>query len=538
MFENIIKSTKVFYRIKNKISFDYNLISRSTRSFKYIKRSPAMKYFIFIIPVIFLITGCNKFPDFTEKTISLTDTNDLTFSADQSKIFSERRNNLLAKIGNGTVILQSDYGYDGGRHEYRAANNFYYLTGFTQPGSVMLLSKERQYPYTLLIRGKSIYNVIYTGKVPEIDEVMHTCQADTVVIADELEKIVEESIHSGSSIYIDFSDDLLKENIWNSVSKMKFASSYINDLAGIINEMRVHKDDLEIGRIQNAVDITGEAFINACRICRPGMFEYEIEAMIEYTFRKYGSSMPGFESIIGSGPNAVTLHYWQNDRKMEDGDLLLMDIGAEYGYYTADISRTIPVNGKYSDVQKEIYDLVLGAQKAAIAEMVPGKYLVEGQNRCNEIIAKGLNELGLITDPASAWQKKFYILYPISHYVGMDVHDVGDYGASYADFRRNMVKDTTYGRLLEKGMVLTVEPGLYFRSDGLSQLFELFGDEATHEEIQKFIDMVTPVYEKYKNTGVRIEDDVLITDDGNIVLSKNIPKEIEEIERLMRNRDH
>jgi Xaa-Pro aminopeptidase len=168
--------------------------------------------------------------------------------------------------------------------------------------------------------------------------------------------------------------------------------------------------------------------------------------------------------------------------------------------------------------------------------MLPGEYLVEGQNRCNEIITEGLHELGLITDPECTWQKNFYILYPISHYVGMDVHDVGDYGASYTDFRKNMAIDTTYGRMLEKGMVLTVEPGIYFRSNGLSQLFDLFGDEATTEEIQNYIDKITPVYEKYINIGVRIEDDVMITDNGNIILSKDIPKEIEEIEILLRKK--
>jgi len=144
-----------------------------------------------------------------------------------------------------------------------------------------------------------------------------------------------------------------------------------------------------------------------------------------------------------------------------------------------------------------------------------------------------LFELGLITDLKRNWQKKFYFLYPISHYLGMNVHDVGDYGAPDPVIRQNLTVDTTFGRLLEKGMVLTVEPGLYFRSKCLSQLFELYGKEATNDEIREFIDKVTPVYEKYKNIGVRIEDDVLITDSGNVILSKNIPKEIDEIERIM-----
>jgi len=163
--------------------------------------------------------------------------------------------------------------------------------------------------------------------------------------------------------------------------------------------------------------------------------------------------------------------------------------------------------------------------------------MIAGNNRSTGIIARGLFELGLITDLKRNWQKKFYFLYPISHYLGMNVHDVGDYGAPDIVVRQNIAIDTTYGRLLEKGMVLTVEPGLYFRSNGLSQLFELYGKEATNDEIREYIDKVTPVYEKYKNIGVRIEDDVLITDSGNVILSKNIPKEIDELERIMSRRN-
>lgn len=485
-----------------------------------------------------MIFACNSSIDFTDKSPALADIDDLTFTADHAKIFSGRRNDLLFKTGNGTVILRSDYGFDGGRHEYRAADNFYYLTGISQPGSALILSKNSQHPYTLLIRKKSIYEEIYTGKSPDINQIMSIYKPDTVLDIKEFDNLIEGIIRSGSPVYIDFSDTDAKENIFDAVTRMKTAGSYVYDLTDIINEMRVHKDDLEISMIQKAVDITGEAFTNACLICRPGMYEFEVEAMIEYTFRKYGSSMPAFESIIGSGPNAVVLHYWQNTRKMEEGDLLLMDTGAEYGYYASDITRTIPVNGKFSKEQKEIYELVLKAQKAAISKMIPGEYLVEGQNRCNEIIADGLYELGLITDPGSAWQKKFYFLYPINHYVGLNVHDEGDYGATYAEFRKNMAIDTLYGRLLEKGMVLTVEPGLYFRIDGLSQLSELFGNEASPGEIQKFIDRVSPVYEKYKNIGVRIEDDVLITEDGNIVMSEKIPKETEEIENLISSSRH
>jgi len=152
------------------------------------------------------------------------------------------------------------------------------------------------------------------------------------------------------------------------ISKINVSDKLIKDLTPVLNEMRVHKNENEIARMQKAVDITREAFIDACNICRPDMYEFEVEAIIEYAFGKNGCDMPGFGSIVASGANAVTLHYSSNDRKMENGELLLMDIGAEYGYYCADITRTIPVNGKFGKEQKEIYELVLAAQKAAIDE--------------------------------------------------------------------------------------------------------------------------------------------------------------------------
>jgi Xaa-Pro aminopeptidase len=219
---------------------------------------------------------------------------------------------------------------------------------------------------------------------------------------------------------------------------------------------------------------------------------------------------------------------------METGDLLLMDIGAEYGYYTADITRTIPVNGKFTDEQRSIYQLVLDAQLAAIEQMKPGNMFMDGHMAAKEVIVQGLSELGLITDPSSPWQIKFYILYPSSHYLGLDVHDVGDMGGSFTRFMSETPLEKIESRMLEPGMVLTIEPGLYFREEGLEQLYQLFGSEADSSEIQRFIEEVGPVYERYLNTGVRIEDDILITTGGNINLSRYAPKEIEDIEQIMR----
>lgn len=497
-----------------------------------------MKHCIFFLLSLFILTGCQRDGNIHEPGVLIPDISDLVMTEDLQKVFSERRNDLLAKIDNGIAVLRSDYGYNGGRHEYRVADNYYYLTGFNNPGSVLVLGRSESYPYSLLLQKRTIREEIYNGETPEFDFVMKAYKADTVLAYEELDKIIEAKIRSDIPVYIDFEDSNLKDKILNIIKKLKAPETILMDIAPVIHEMRVRKDKNEILRIQKAVDITGEAFLNACRICMPGMNEFGIEAMIEYIFRKNGSSMPAYESIVGSGPNSVTLHYSANNRRMEDGDLLLMDIGAEYGYYCADITRTIPVNGKFTNEQREIYDLVLKAQKAAIAAMIPGEYLIEGQNKYRETVIGGLIKLGLITDSGSIWQKKFYLIHGISHYLGMNVHDVGDYVVPGSVLRQSIAVDTIYGRLLEKGMILTVEPGLYFRSNGLSQLYEMYGNEATNEEIRNFINTVSPVYEKYKDIGIRIEDDVLITADGVIVLSKDIPKEIDEIERIMSRRSN
>jgi Xaa-Pro aminopeptidase len=220
---------------------------------------------------------------------------------------------------------------------------------------------------------------------------------------------------------------------------------------------------------------------------------------------------------------------------MEDGDLLLMDIGAEYGLYTADISRTIPVNGKFSEEQRAIYQLVLDAQQAAIEKMIPGNEFLDGQLAARKVITEGLIQLGLITDPDAKWQSSFYTIHGISHYLGLDVHDVGKTGLTRSSYQNNSsIPRAVESRALEPGMVLTIEPGVYIREQGLDQIHEMYESEVDSLEIAAFVDAVQSEFEKYIHIGVRIEDDILITEDGNINLSRYAPKEIEDIQQLMR----
>ncbi len=497
------------------------------------KETDPLKLLIIIILASGVLSGCKDPSGAVSEKSTGPDISDLAMSDDLRKVFSERRSRLMDKVEDGLVLISSGSYPSGGHCEYRVNDNFFYLTGFDQPMSVAVIRKDNPDSYSLFLRERTRRDIIYNGGERGNEEIIAGYGADTIVPYSELTLLIQSSIKSGTPVYIDFKDRMLRGILISEAARQRRPETLIRDMAPVIEEMRGIKDEVEISRIQKAIDITGEAFINACNICKPGMYEFEIEAVIEYTFRRNGSDRPAFSSITGSGPNSVTLHYSDNNRKMEDGDLLLMDIGAEYGYYAADISRTVPVNGRYTKEQREIYELVLKAQEAAIKEMQPGKPLYSGHPKATSVIARGLYDLGLLTDTASVWQKEFYTIYQINHYLGLGVHDPGDYGLPGAFIRDLIAVDTAIGRPLEAGMVLTVEPGIYLRENGLAQLSETFGGRVSDEEISEFTDRVSPVYEKYVNIGVRIEDDVLITKAGNIVLSKGIPKDPDEIEKIM-----
>ncbi len=493
-----------------------------------------MKRLIILILIAGSVAACCNSRVLSVDAVAVPDTGDLLMTPEVQKVFALRRKKLTDTIGNGILLLRSDYGFDGGRHEYRAAGNFWYLTGYSQPGTIMSLSGSESQMFILYLRQRGIRDIIYSGSQPGLQEVIESWAPDTVMDYEEAENVIAAAIQDGRSLYIDFRDNLFRSRVSEILKQKNADDGLLRDIGPLLAEMRVRKDWYEVKMLQKAADITGAGIAEVLRECRPGMYEFEIEALLEYVWRRNGSPMPGFESIVGSGENAVTLHYSANNRKMEEGDLLLMDLGAEYGYYTADITRTIPVGGRFSREQRDIYDLVLAAQKAAIGEMKPGTGMTAAHRKATNVIINGLHELGLVTDPSSKWQRKFYTVYHICHYLGLDVHDAGSSGIPVSMLRTYLTDDTVVGRPLEEGMVLTVEPGIYLRANGLEQLGMLYGREAGEGEIDEFIRRVGPVYEKYKNIGVRIEDDVLITGSGNRVLSAAIPKEPDDIERLMK----
>jgi Xaa-Pro aminopeptidase len=263
----------------------------------------------------------------------------------------------------------------------------------------------------------------------------------------------------------------------------------IKTLGSALAEMRAVKSPTEIALLQKAIDATVTAHIEAMKSCQPGMFEYELQAVIEYCFAKNGAEYQGFPTIVGSGPNSCILHYEANRRQMKDGEVVVMDIGAEIQGYSADVTRTIPVNGKFSPAQREIYEIVLRAQQESVKDYKPGVLTRVASQTASHVIAEGLLKLGIIKDTLEFGR---YYMHGLGHNIGLDVHDAGPFGSPFVP-----------------GMVYTNEPGIYIPEG-------------------------SPCDKKYWNIGVRIEDDVMITPDGNRILSAGAPKTIDEIERLMK----
>jgi Xaa-Pro aminopeptidase len=435
------------------------------------------------------------------------------------EIFKKRRQRLMEQMDGGIAVFQSTGNM----------SDFYYLTGLHGQNAIILIIPEEKEKYIMFIQPTNPSRELWTGKHPGLEEAKTVFGADASYPINEFDKSLFRYLRGKSKVYVSFRDKELYDKLIPMI-RNPYGSEPVPvvDPLPYIHEMRLIKDTEEIRLMRKAAEITSESLIEVMKAVEPGMFEYEVEAIIEYIFRKNGAERPGFPSIVGSGPNSTILHYEDNNRQTQDGDLLLMDVGAEYGHYTADVTRTIPVNGSFSAKQKEIYEVVLQAQKEAIKIAAPGVGIYEINNRGVEVIKEGLYRLGLITDKGSQWQHRAWLMYNISHWVGLDVHDVGGRGP-----------DDGKGRRFEPGMVFTVEPGLYIREETLEYLPVMLGRSgATKEELEAFVNAVRPAVRKYANIGIRIEDDILVTESGHEILSSKVPKEIDAIEKLMKKKSY
>lgn len=442
------------------------------------------------------------------------------YTPQQERSFYENRRRRLMELCHDGLILIP--------HTKSSSENFLYLTGFDEEDAVCLLIPGSDRPFRLYVTPDDPVKRLWTGKHYGTEGAKSLFGADEAYPVSELSSHLLPLSKGKKKIYAMAREENMKEFI----SRLAGLNMDVRDPSSFIEEMRVFKDELEVSLLRKAAVATCEGFIRSAKATRPGIMEYEIQAEMEYVYKRNGME-PGYSSIVGSGPNATVLHYERNNRRMQDGDLLLMDAAAAYRHYSADLTRTIPVNGKFTPEQKVLYELVLQAELAAIREMVPGKKILDCHHTAARVIAEGLHRLGLITDLGKYWQKRFYIHYRVDHYIGLNVHDAGSYGSFNAANREEyIINPEIRGRLLEPGMALTVEPGVYMNADRISQLREIFPD-VPQQEIDEFVARVKPVYDRYAGIGIRIEDDILITPDGNENLTAGAPKTVEEIEALM-----
>jgi Xaa-Pro aminopeptidase len=394
-------------------------------------------------------------------------------------------------------------------YRYRQDSDFYYLTGFNEPESIAVIAPAHpEHKYQLFVRPRDPERETWDGRRAGVEGAVTEFGAHKAHTVAEFHEQVRDLLNGARNLYYRLGiNAALDEKIIQHVSAMRARSRLyrapdaITDPGVILHEMRLVKTAAEIELMQRSADIAAEGHVAAMKAVRPGMNEYEIEALIEYIFRRNGATAPAYNSIVGGGANATVLHYVTNDAPLRDGDLLLVDAGAEYRGYASDITRTFPVNGRYTAAQRDVYNAVLETQMACVELVKPGVTMGALNRRAAEMLTERMVRLGLLTgEPTKLIEegtfKRFY-MHMVGHFLGMDVHDVGRYQVDGQD------------RPLEPGIIITIEPGLYIAE--------------TSENIP----------DKYRGIGVRIEDDVLVTPDGQHVLTAKAPKQIEEIEQLM-----
>lgn len=435
-------------------------------------------------------------------------------------VFADRREAFMRKMQpDGVAIFPSKPVYLRNldiEYEYRQESNFYYLSGFEEPESILLLNPSHpKYKYVLFVRKRDQRRETYEGPRSGIEGAVVTFKADTALYFNEFKNKVYLFIQHDRPIYFTFgiNPEIDQQMAKMFVERRSRGNWPLIDPVPILAQMRLSKTDADwrMG-LQQAIDISAQAHIEAIKSIEPGMYEYEIQAVFEYVYRKNGSPRNGYPCIVGSGPNSTILHYNKNNRKMKDGDLVLMDCAAEYGYYSADITRTVPVNGRFTKEQKEIYQIVLEAQYAAIDLVKPGVLKSELDEVINEVLGNSLVNLGFIKDKKDY---RIFSLHGYAHWIGLEVHDVGAYTHNDKSIK------------LKPGMTFTIEPGLYVRPDVFDKMKE---QGYTEDDLVK----IRPKVEKYIDIGVRIEDDILVTKTGHKNLSAAVPREIEQIEKLMK----
>lgn len=428
--------------------------------------------------------------------------------------FKKRRKQLMQRIGKGNIALlgssPTKIRNRDVHYPFRQDSDFYYLTGFSEPDAMAVFIPGReQGEYILFCREYDETKALWEGAHAGLEGATQHYQADDAFPIDDLDEILPGMLENKHKVFYPMGRDSdLDHRLLDWINHLRgqsrsgiIAPGELVSLEHTLHEMRLFKSQEEIKLMRRAAEISAQGHVKAMKSCKPGLYEYQIEADLVNHFMQQGLRSVAYPSIVAGGKNACVLHYTENSDKLKNGDLLLIDAGAECDHYAADITRTFPVSGRFTEPQKQLYQLVLDAQSAAMEQIKPGIPWHNAHDASVETLTKGLVALGLLEGKIKTLIKKekfkqFY-MHRIGHWLGMDVHDVGDY------------KVDQKWRLLEPGMVLTVEPGLYIPVD------------------------CKTVDEKWRGIGIRIEDDLLVTEHGHEVLTAGVPKTIADIEALM-----
>jgi len=428
--------------------------------------------------------------------------------------FKKRRKHLMQRIGKGNIALIGSASTRARNRDvdypFRQDSDFYYLTGFNEPNALAVFIPGReQGEYLLFCREFDEKKALWEGAHAGLEGATEHFEADDAFPIDDLNDILPGLLENKTKVFYPMGrDSELDHSLLEWINHIRsqsrtgvVAPGELVSLEHILHEMRLFKSAAELKLMRRAAEVSAAAHVAAMQKCKAGLYEYQIEAELLYHFAQNGLRAVAYPSIVAAGKNACTLHYTENADKLKSGDLLLIDAGAECDHYAADITRTFPISGRFSEPQKQLYQLVLDAQSAALEQIKPGTPWNQAHDASVEVLTKGLVELGLLKGKVKKLIKdekyKQFYMHRIGHWLGMDVHDVGDY------------KISQEWRLLEPGMVLTVEPGLYIPVDC------------------KTVDA------KWRGIGIRIEDDVLVTAQGHEVLTSAVPKTVEDIEALM-----
>lgn len=418
-------------------------------------------------------------------------------AAGQEDQFAARRRALMNTMDGGVAVLFSE---SGGRSFNK---HFYYLTGIKEPGAALAL-----FP------GGEVEEVLFQPS----GEWSYTSENPSARVhpVEEMASRIATYGRGRNEAYVSFSNLASLPDAAPFLSRM---STLVN-IDGSLAELRIIKDSQEIEALRKACQTTAEGLNDVFRALEAGMQEEDLAVLLEFGFKRRKS--PGYSFLqAASGPNSTNVHFGAGERQLENGDLIVFDVGAWWDDYTADISRTVPVSGTFSKEQREIYTVVLNSQKAAIDLMGPGVEMSAVRQAAEDALINGLHGLGLVLDTENPSQRRFFIAHGYYHFIGLDIHDV------WSEFSRSAGE-----KVYRPGMIMTMEPGLYFPEGQLDDALARLRPE--DDEFRAFLETIRPVFEKYVDIGVRIEDDVLITADGIEILTAAVPKEIEEIEALMR----